>query len=156
MSRFTAASRPDWRAGLPDQALTLVNQTTDEPIATQVEVARTRRERRRGLLGRDGLEPGAALILIPCVAVHTAFMRFAIDVLFVNRAGVAIHLVERLQPWRMAMAPGAHAVIELPAGALARHDVRVGDRVQFFTAGRGSSQQFDFQQVDECLALRAS
>jgi uncharacterized membrane protein (UPF0127 family) len=107
----------------------LVNERTRTPIATEVEVAETRADRRRGLLGRDSLGPSAALVLTPCVAVHTAFMRFPIDVVFLDREGVAVKLVNDLGPWRIAAAAKAHSVVELAAGSLRRHAVTVGDRL---------------------------
>jgi uncharacterized protein len=109
--------------------VTLINERTRAPIATDVELAETRAERRRGLLGRDRLDPSAALVLTPCVAVHTAFMRFAIDVVFLDHDGYAVKLVNDLVPWRIAAAARAHSVVELAAGSLRRHEVAVGDRL---------------------------
>lgn len=111
----------------------LVDERTHEVVATSVELATTRRARRVGLLGRDRLDVDAALVLAPCLAVHTAFMRFPIDIAFVDRHGRAVRLVRDLSPWRMAIAPRAYAAIELPAGALARHEVDVGDRLELVT-----------------------
>jgi len=108
----------------------LVDERTHEVVATRVELATTRRARRVGLLGRDHLDADAALVLAPCLAVHTAFMRFPIDIAFVDRHGRAVRLVRNLRSWRIAIAPRARAAIELPAGALARHEVSVGDRLQ--------------------------
>jgi uncharacterized protein len=107
----------------------LINERTHAPVATDVEVASTRAARRRGLLGRDSLDPSAALMLTPCLAVHTAFMRFAIDVVFLDRAGIAVKLVNDVQPWRMAAAARAHSVVELAAGSLRRHAIALGDRL---------------------------
>ena len=87
----------------------------------------TRAERRRGLLKRTSLAPESALVLAPCFAVHTAFMRFAIDVVFVDRAGRVRHVVRSLQPWRIATSPGAYATIELAAGSVDTLDIMVGD-----------------------------
>ena len=98
-------------------------------IATSVERAVTRRSRRRGLLGRDRLDPSTAMVLEPCAAVHTAFMRFAIDVVFLDRNGYAVKLVSDVAPWRMTLAVGARTVVELPAGSLRRHGVALGDRL---------------------------
>ena len=112
----------------------LVNERTRVPIATEVEVAETRATRRRGLLGRDRLDPTAALVLTPCVAVHTAFMRFPIDVVFLDRDGCAVKLVSDLVPWRIAAATRAHSVVELAAGSLRRHAITVGDRLSVRTA----------------------
>ena len=107
----------------------LINQRTGAPIATSVERAVTRATRRRGLLGRDGMPAGSALMIEPCPAVHTAFMRFAIDVVFVDRQGYAIKIVPNLGAWRIAVAPRAYAVVEMPAGTLERVDLAVGDRL---------------------------
>jgi uncharacterized membrane protein (UPF0127 family) len=67
------------------------------------------------------------MMLAPCAAVHTAFMRFAIDVVFIDRDGHAVKIVRNLPPWRIAAARRAHAVVELAAGSL--RDVSVGDRL---------------------------
>jgi uncharacterized membrane protein (UPF0127 family) len=107
----------------------LVNQRTGAAIATRVEHAVSRATRRRGLLGRDSLAPRSALVLAPCTAVHTAFMRFAIDVVFLDRAGYTVKIVRDVAPWRIALAAGAHAVVEMPAGTLAADDLLVGDRL---------------------------
>ena len=107
----------------------LVNERTRKLVGEQVEIADTRRTRRRGLLGRAQFADGEALMLIPCFAVHTAFMRFAIDLIFLDRDGCVIRTVSRLRPWRMAMAWRARSVIELPAGRLERCEVQPGDRV---------------------------
>jgi uncharacterized membrane protein (UPF0127 family) len=110
-------------------AVALVNERTQELVATSVELAMTRTSRRRGLLGRDALDTSAAMLLAPCAAVHTAFMRFAIDVVFIDRAGRAVKTVGDVRPWRMALAFGAYAVIEMAAGTLQRHPVSIGDRL---------------------------
>ena len=92
--------------------MTLMNGRTEQRIAT-VELATTRVERRRGLLGRDGIDPGSALVLAPCCSIHTAFMRFAIDVIFVNRSGHVVRIVRDLRAWRFAASLAAYATIEL-------------------------------------------
>jgi uncharacterized membrane protein (UPF0127 family) len=107
----------------------IIHARTGMSIATSIERAVTRATRRRGLLGRDGLEPGTAMILEPCAAVHTAFMRFALDLLFVDREGYAVKIMRDVPPWRMAFAPRAHAVVEMAAGSLVQHDICVGDRL---------------------------
>jgi uncharacterized membrane protein (UPF0127 family) len=107
----------------------LVNERTHTAVATEVELASTRASRRRGLLGRDSLDPSCALMLTPCVAVHTAFMRFPIDIIFLDQDGVTVKLVADLRPWRMAAAARAHSVIELAAGTLRRQAIALGDRL---------------------------
>ena len=107
--------------------MVLVNARSAQTIASEVELAVTRAERRRGLLGKEGLEASAGLMISPCWAIHTTFMRFPIDVVFLDRGGRAVRIVRDLAPWRIAIAPRAHAVVELPAGRLRTRDVRIGD-----------------------------
>jgi uncharacterized membrane protein (UPF0127 family) len=117
----------------------MINARTQDVIVAAVEMADTRESRRRGLLGRDGLAVGSALVITPCFSIHTAFMRFAIDVVFLNRDGVVLRVVSRLAPWRLAIAVGARLVVELPAGALEAHPVLAGDKL-YLWAGEGSEQ----------------
>jgi uncharacterized membrane protein (UPF0127 family) len=110
---------------------TLVNARTGALIASAVEVADTRARRRRGLLGRERLDPSAALVLTPCFAIHTLSMQFAIDALFLDRGGVVVRMVTNLEPGRIALARRSHSVVELAAGVLASRDIAVGDRLYF-------------------------
>jgi uncharacterized membrane protein (UPF0127 family) len=107
----------------------LRNTSNAQVVAASVEVALTRAARRRGLLGRDRLEPGRAMLIAPCSSIHTWFMRFPIDVIFVARDGRVVKTRAAMPPWRLAVALGAYAVVELPPGAIAKALVRVGDRL---------------------------
>ena len=107
----------------------LMNERTRERVAAAVEIAATRTSRRRGLLGRDRLDDATAMLLAPCAAVHTVGMRFAIDVVFVDRQGYAVKVVRGLRPWRIALAAGARAVVELPEGSLGWGRILPGDRL---------------------------
>jgi uncharacterized protein len=107
----------------------LQNRRTDRVIAGEIEPAFESKARNRGLLGRAGLDEGSALILAPCSSIHTFFMRFAIDVLFVARDGRVLKLYPALPAWRIAFAFRAFAAIELSAGAAAASDTRSGDSV---------------------------
>lgn len=113
----------------------LMNERTRQRVATSVEIAATRVSRRRGLLGRDRLDQASALLLAPCSAVHTVGMRFAIDVVFLDRQGYAVKVVRDLRPWRMALATGARVVIEMTAGSLGSDLVLPGDRLCLAPAG---------------------
>ena len=85
--------------------------------------------RTRGLLGRDGLARDEGLLLRPARAVHTWFMRFPIDVVFLAKDGTVLTVREHVQPWRTAAAQGARSVLELAAGESARRGIAVGDRL---------------------------
>jgi uncharacterized membrane protein (UPF0127 family) len=117
--------------------MALVNQRTDESLADRIEVAVTRNDRRKGLLGRDVFETSSALIIAPCFSIHTMFMRFDIDAVFVDDDGRAVKVVQGMGPWRIAVQPFAHAVVELPAGSLRERPVDVGDRL-YLVNGSGA------------------
>jgi len=118
--------------GVAGQApLALVNERTDTVVADVVELAITRRSRRKGLLGRDELPSSVGMVLAPCCSIHTAFMRFSIDAAFVSRGGKVVKVVHEIKAWRMALSLRAYAVVELPAGTLRRRDVATGDRLYF-------------------------
>lgn len=114
--------------------LSLLNRRTGQELAGAVEIAETRKARNQGLLGRDAMAPSAALILTPCCSIHTAFMRFAIDVVFIDRNGRVVRIVNALPPWRAAWAIHAHSVIELAGGRLQPDDLRAGDSVYLVPA----------------------
>jgi hypothetical protein len=92
------------------------------------EITDDRRARRKGLLGRDGIE--GALVIAPCRWVHTIGMRFAIDVAYLDDEGVVVKTV-RMKRSRIG-APVRHArtIIEAEAGAFARWELRVGDPIE--------------------------
>jgi uncharacterized membrane protein (UPF0127 family) len=113
----------------PAGAFALVNERTGATVADSVERAFDSATRRRGLLGRDRLDEGHALVIAPCNSIHMFFMRFPIDVAFVDRGGTIVKGVPALRPWRIAAALRAFAAIELPAGALERTGTRPGDRL---------------------------
>ena len=113
----------------PSGAYRLINERTGEVVAQQLLAAFDSKTRRTGLLEHGSLPTGAAMIIAPTNAIHTFFMKFAIDVLFVAKDGVVVKTRDALRPWRMSAAWRAHAVIELPAGALQRSPVRAGDRL---------------------------
>jgi uncharacterized membrane protein (UPF0127 family) len=105
----------------------LENVRTGTVVAKHLLTAFDSQARRKGLLGRDSLPESTALIIAPCNAVHTFFMRFAIDVAFVTREGRVTKIRAAIRPWRMTGALRAFAVVELPAGALALTNTVPGD-----------------------------
>jgi uncharacterized membrane protein (UPF0127 family) len=117
----------------PDGAFALRNSRNSQLLATSVEPAFDSRSRRRGLLGRDRLDPGAALIIGPCSSIHTFFMRFAIDVVFAAKDGRVMKSYAAIPARRIAFAWGAYVAIELPAGTVAGCDTRAGDQLELVT-----------------------
>lgn len=76
----------------------------------EAEVARTFPERARGLIGRKGLPPGRGLLILKCNAIHTCFMRFAIDATFLDRNDRVVKVVRNIRPWRLLVFGGFRAV----------------------------------------------
>jgi uncharacterized membrane protein (UPF0127 family) len=120
-----------------DRAYELRNARTGRLIAQTVIPAFESDVRRKGLLGRDSFEEGSALVIAPTNSIHTFFMRFPIDVLFVRRNGVVAKIQRNIPPWRAAASLWAYAVIELPAGTLGADDARVGDVLTMVAAAEG-------------------
>ena len=111
---------------MPAQTL---RRTDGTIVCERVLVADSPLLRLRGLLGRDGLEEGEGLLLQPASAVHTCFMRFPIDAVFLDRHLVVLGIADGLEPWRAAGRLGAKAVLELPAGFSAARGLRIGDEL---------------------------
>ena len=105
----------------------LVNAERGAVLATHVEPAFDSKTRRRGLLGRDSVKEDYALIIAPCSAVHTFFMRFPIDAVFVSRDGTVVKTCRAVKPWRIAGALRAFAVIEAAPGFIDRTETVPGD-----------------------------
>ena len=98
-------------------------------VCERVVVADRAHRRMRGLLGRRRLNPGQGMVLRPAFAIHTHFMHFPIDVVFLDSDQVVIAIERGLRPWRTASCRGAREVVELAAGECDRRGLEVGDRV---------------------------
>ena len=118
--------------------MTLFHERSQRSLANSVTLADTRRARRKGLLGRKSIGADEAMVITPCLAVHTAFMRFPIDVVFIDRDGLAVEIVHDLQPWRIAASFRAHAVVEMAAGRVKACGVELGDRLSLTRGGEPS------------------
>ena len=116
--------------GRSHRQIGLASSTSGEVLCASCTVAATPLTRLRGLLGRDGLAENHGLLIRPTWSVHTAFMRFSIDVVFLDRDLRVLEVVADLAPWRVASHRGAHSVLELPAGECARVGLVAGDRLE--------------------------
>ena len=100
----------------------------DAPLLARAVVADRPLAQLLGWCFRPRPAPDEGLLLPRCRAVHTAFMRFPIDLLYL-RGGRVMAMRAHLPPWRVSIGPRGADALELPAGTLARIGVRVGDRV---------------------------
>lgn len=99
-------------------------------ICERCAVAASPLSRLKGLLGRASLRQDEGLLIRPAAAVHTCFMRFAIDVVFLDRQLRVLGVSPRLKPWRFSARRGARVVLELAAGETERRGLRAGDWIR--------------------------
>lgn len=105
----------------------VVNVTRGTEVADRVQVAGDGRSRLKGLLGRKSLECGEGLWIVPCESVHTFWMRFPIDVIYLDRKHRVLKVRSAVRPWRMSACLRAHSVIELAAGTAREAGTMAGD-----------------------------
>jgi uncharacterized membrane protein (UPF0127 family) len=110
----------------------VINKRNNKVLVQDLEWARTMKERLVGLIGRKSLECGRGLwIKRSGNSIHTCFMKFPIDVIFVNKKGLVKYAVKNIKPWKIVLTPLFFPTdcLELPAGTLDLNDTKVGDTV---------------------------
>src|ERR1039458_6677634 len=126
--RGQATSR---RPVMPETRFKVTNSTRGTVLATRLEVAETAQHRSKGLLGRVELTPGEGLWIVPCESVHTFFMRFPIDLVYLDRKNKIKKVRNEVGAWRMSACLSAHSVLELPAGTIRDTQTQRGDILEF-------------------------
>jgi uncharacterized membrane protein (UPF0127 family) len=107
------------------------NLNNGKELSNNVIVADSILKRMKGLLGKSELPVGEALWIKPCMSVHTFFMKFPIDVIFLNKRNQAIALIKNMLPNCLTgLYPKAVSVLELPAGTIEATDTEVGDKIE--------------------------
>ncbi len=116
----------------PGQRLKVFNHLRSILLVEELILALDPWRRLRGLLGRPPLEPSQGILIRPCKGVHTCFMGYAIDVIFLDRRGCVVALRADLRPWRLTALIGeAYCVLELPAGRAAATHTAPGEILRF-------------------------
>ena len=117
------------------KTLRALNRSKGTVLCERLESAVGMAEQSRGLLGRDGLGAGSGMLFetsVPFMWMHMFFMRFAIDIVFLDKTDRVIRINETLKPWRLSsMVFGARKALELEAGASSRSQTAVGDLISF-------------------------
>jgi uncharacterized protein len=117
------------------QVLMLVrNITRNTQLADRLEVAGSGYKRSKGLLGRSSLAAGEGMWIVPCEAVHTFFMHFAIDLVYLDRKHRVKKVKSAVPPWRISACLSAHSVVELPAGTVGSTQTQRGDVLEITEA----------------------
>ena len=127
---FALTPRAKESKGVPRVAL---NATRGTVLASRLEVAGTGGSRRKGLLGREELPIGEGLWITPCESVHTFFMQFAIDLVYLDRNLLVKKVKRSVAPWRLSACLSAHSVLELPVGTIAATETKTGDRIELIS-----------------------
>ena len=109
----------------------ILNRTRGTVLATEADVADTSRKRNVGLLKHKSLPAGQGLWIVPCEGIHTFGMKFAIDVVFLDRKKKVMKVRPDMGRRRISLSLLAHSVLELPAGTAAATGLRKGDELEF-------------------------
>ncbi len=125
----------------PASPFQVLNRTRGTVLALRLEAAHTGPSRRKGLLGRKCLQPGEGLWIAPCESVHTFFMKFPIDLVYLDRKLQVKKIRDSVGPWRLSACLTARSVLELPAGTIRATQTERGDAVEFAAAVDISGQQ---------------
>lgn len=105
------------------------NQTRKTVLAEKAELADTSATRRVGLLKHSRLEPGEGLWIVPCESVHTFFMKFPIDLVYLDKRKKVKKVRHAVPAWRLSACLFAHSVLELPAGTARQSGTVAGDEL---------------------------
>jgi uncharacterized protein len=118
----------------PQAVLQAINATRRTVLATRLALADTPKSREKGLLGRDSIPAGEGLWIVPCQAIHMFFMRFPIDLVYIDRRKRVRKVRSSIPPWRISACLTAHSVLELPAGIVRQTGTRPGDLLEISPA----------------------
>jgi uncharacterized protein len=110
--------------------VTAVLRADEMPVCERCVVAETPLKRLTGLLGRSRLRSGEGLLIRPTSSIHTCFMRFPIDAVFLDRDLVVLRAASDVRAWRVRACRGSRAVLELASGEIWRRGIRPGDRLR--------------------------
>jgi uncharacterized membrane protein (UPF0127 family) len=114
------------------RALVVTDATRNTILADQCNTADTFFARFRGLQLKRDLPKGCGLLITPCNSVHMFFMRFPIDVIFIDGNHIILYVQECIKPWRISkVVKGSKSVLELPAGTASYAAAKPGDRLEF-------------------------
>lgn len=108
----------------------IINQRSNEIIGSQIVYANTYYKRFIGLIGKNELNSNEGLFLTPCNSIHMMFMKFPIDLIFLDRKNKIVHITENIKPWQISrIVFRGQSVLEVAAGKVKETESKVGDRI---------------------------
>jgi hypothetical protein len=120
------------RKRILEQQWQAINPARQTLLATRLEVANSSARRNKGLLGRTQLAEGEGLWIVPCQSVHTFWMKFPIDLVYLDRRMRVKKLCRAVPAWRTSFCFTAFSVIELPAGTIDRTQTQLKDQLEIY------------------------
>lgn len=107
------------------------NETKGTILAQNISVANNFIKRFSGLMFKENLPPGTGLLIDPCNSIHMFFMRFPLDVVFIDEDQNVVHLIENILPWKCSkIIWKSHSVLELPIGTIRNTFTKIGDKLK--------------------------
>lgn len=99
-------------------------------MTSHLEIADSFLKRFIGLMGKKELDCNSGLLIVPCQGVHTFFMHFPIDVVFLDKHNRVVYKIHNLKPYRLSpVIKEAHKVLELPAGMIKQSNISINDQI---------------------------
>ncbi len=112
----------------------IINKTRNTIISYKCKVADSFWSRFIGLIGRKELPKGSALLIIPCNSIHMFFMKFPIDLIFIDKNSIVVQTVQNIRPWSISkIVKSAHCTIELPVGTVLASKTKIGDKLDLLS-----------------------
>jgi uncharacterized protein len=130
VSRPMDRAVPEERAFRAARGVVALTNADGSTVCDNCVVADRMWPRMKGLLGRRELASGEGMLIRPTSSIHTFFMRFPIDAVFLSRDGEVLNVKPNVGAWRARFCRGAHSVLELPAGEAARRDIAPGAQLE--------------------------
>lgn len=110
--------------------LRLLNETRNNVLVEALQIAKTPWSKMKGLLGRERLEEDGGLLIEFCNSIHMFFMKFPVDVVYLDRNLIVENIVHRLQPWGISSHRGAAHVLEIAAGRAEARELKTSDKLK--------------------------
>lgn len=112
--------------------LIVKNKTKQTTLGENIRAANTFLTRLKGLMFKKHINPGEGLYIYPCKGIHTFFMGFPIDVIFINNRKQVVYLINKMKPWALSpVIREAHGVLELPENSIINKNIEIGDSLEF-------------------------